>query len=326
MVRVPTSCKGGIRGRFAMYWGIYVMRVEKSSGPGRFGAMRRNANDERTWRRYLWRMTPESVIDAIRAELRRRGSNPYRLARETGLPENSIRYLLDGHEPKLGRLIEVCDALGLQFYVGPPGRLGQGAPPYDWPAAAARRLELLETSAHALNRLVVEEGGDPFPADLRETLGVTGEWESASPGRGVEGFRKVIVVEFAPAAGDGATAQMEEPAGFMWFPSELLARLGVDPAQCAVIGVRGESMEPTLPDGCSILVDRAHRGRRSGGVYVLRTTDEIVVKRCVKKPEDDWWLVSDHPDWADLRWPGDAEILGRVRWMSATVKLGGTGA
>ena len=60
------------------------------------------------------------ITAAIRQEIEARGTNPYRAAKEARLPENSIRYLLDGHEPRAGRLIEICHALGLELYVGPP--------------------------------------------------------------------------------------------------------------------------------------------------------------------------------------------------------------
>ena len=85
-----------------------------------------------------------------------------------------------------------------------------------------------------------------------------------------------------------------------------------------MIGVRGESMEPTLLDGCWILVDRASRDRRTGNIYVLRTKDGIVVKRLAREGGE-WRLVSDHPDWEKLSWPVDAEIVGRVRWMASTL-------
>ena len=42
-------------------------------------------------------------------------------------------------------------------------------------------------------------------------------------------------------------------------------------------------MEPTLPDGCSILVDRSRRRRLGGHVYVVRSPDDgLVVKRLDK--------------------------------------------
>ncbi len=39
---------------------------------------------------------------------------------EAGLPENAIRTVIEGHEPKATRLFEICVALGLELYIGPP--------------------------------------------------------------------------------------------------------------------------------------------------------------------------------------------------------------
>ena len=64
------------------------------------------------------------ITAAIKQEIEARGTNPYRAAREARLPDNSIRYVLDGHEPRAGRLIEICHALGLELYVGPPRKSG----------------------------------------------------------------------------------------------------------------------------------------------------------------------------------------------------------
>ena len=72
--------------------------------------------------------------------------------------------------------------------------------------------------------------------------------------------RPVDVVELAAAAGGGAEALGEEIAGCVWFRQDWLAARGLDPALCAVIRVVGESMEPLLREGDSILVDR-HRLR-----------------------------------------------------------------
>ena len=81
--------------------------------------------------------------------------------------------------------------------------------------------------------------------------------------------------------------------------SELsLGSLSAAAHECRVIRVLGDSMEPTLADGCSILVDRAGRD----GV-------------------DDWRLVSDNPDkqaWPTLHWPDDAPVIGEVRWVGRT--------
>ena len=53
-------------------------------------------------------------------ELERRGTNAYRAAVDAGLPQNAIRSVLRGREPGSDRLAEICRALELEFYVGPP--------------------------------------------------------------------------------------------------------------------------------------------------------------------------------------------------------------
>ena len=88
------------------------------------------------------------------------------------------------------------------------------------------------------------------------------------------------------------------------------------PACCSIIGVMGESMEPTLPEGCVILLDRNQRQRREERIFVLRTEDGLVVKRAGKGTGGRWQLVSDHPRWPDAPRPGGATIIGEVRWMA----------
>ena len=56
-------------------------------------------------------------------------------------------------------------------------------------------------------------------------------------------------------------------------------------------------MEPALPEGSAILVDRARR--RAGGIFVVRAGDDMVVKRLGKDDPCHWYLLSDNdsPDW-----------------------------
>ncbi|MCE2493609.1 MAG: helix-turn-helix transcriptional regulator [Alphaproteobacteria bacterium] len=119
-----------------------------------------------------------------------------------------------------------------------------------------------------------------------------------------------------------AHAASEEVVGRLWFRRDWLDRRGLDPARCVVIGVTGESMEPTLPDGSSILVDRARTRRRQGRVYVLRTGDGLIAKRAGKSDGGGWLLESDHPAWASVPWPADAELLGEVTWTARSL-IGG---
>ena len=101
-------------------------------------------------------------------------------------------------------------------------------------------------------------------------------------------------------------------AGVVWFRRDWLQCLGLDPAQCAVLRMQGESMEPTIAAGSLILVDRSRTRRRDRQIFVLRTAEGIVVKRAARGEYGAWQLAADRPDCEHVAFPGDAVILGRV--------------
>ncbi len=129
------------------------------------------------------------------------------------------------------------------------------------------------------------------------------------------------VYALATSAG-GGVAYDERVTGRLKFRRTWLARHGLFARSCRVIGVVGESMEPTLADGCSILVNHASRRRHLGHIYVVRTGDSLVVKRAGRNPSGAWQLVSDNPDkltWPNRPWPPEAEIVGEFRWAARTL-------
>ena len=128
--------------------------------------------------------------------------------------------------------------------------------------------------------------------------------------------RQVDVMELAAAAGGGATELDETVTGQVWFARHWLDQRGLDAAQCSVIVVKGESMEPTLPDSCSILVARQRKRRKDGKLFVLLTADGLVVKRLSKAPNESWQLQSDHPAWPPVAWSAEVTIIGQVVWMA----------
>ncbi len=61
-----------------------------------------------------------ALIDGIRTALARRRSSVRAAALSAELPVRSVQNVLDGHDPRLSRAAEICRALGLEFYIGPP--------------------------------------------------------------------------------------------------------------------------------------------------------------------------------------------------------------
>lgn len=48
------------------------------------------------------------------------GRSPITVALAANLPREAIRSVLEGHQPSLERAANICEALGLEFYIGPP--------------------------------------------------------------------------------------------------------------------------------------------------------------------------------------------------------------
>ena len=131
------------------------------------------------------------------------------------------------------------------------------------------------------------------------------------------GADPITVHRFDTAAGSG-TLDLDESTikTYAYFRSEWLSRKDLIAERCAIIGVMGESMEPALPDGCVILIDRNRTRRRDGHIFVVRTKNGLIVKRLGKDEKGSWLLVSDHPDWEPVPWPDETVVLGEVKWSA----------
>ena len=190
---------------------------------------------------------------------------------------------------------------------------------FDKLAAAARMLDVSAdylggltedaTPAGQLARALAAATGGQLPDDV-DGLGAT---------RADGDYVGVYVL--AASTGGGPVAYGERVTGRLKFRRAWLARHGLVARHCRVFGVVGESMEPTLADGCSILVNHASRRRRLGGIYVVNSEEGLVVKRAGRDAAGVWQLVSDNPDkltWPNRAWLPDAGIVGEVKWAART--------
>ncbi len=260
-----------------------------------------------------------------------------------GLKSGALHGMLDPARqqvPSLDRGADICAALGLEFYIGPPREGVSGPQDADSAGPPPVPLPDLERTAQSLVRLTSDAGGDPIPEDLRPAL--VERWGIGAPASGLAdlgladpsalavgavnedgmppGARPVDVHGLRAAAGGGALVEGEEVRSQAWFRRDWLDRHGLDPTRCLIVDVAGGSMEPVLPDGCSVLVDRNRRRRYVGRIYLARTDEGLVVKRAGKDGGGGWLLTSesDAPEHAPIPWPADAETIGEVRWMAAS--------
>ena len=132
------------------------------------------------------------------------------------------------------------------------------------------------------------------------------------------GFRGIAVWD--TVAGTRRVSQKPVVTARVLFPTTWLRQEGLDVMNCEIIGVAGESMAPTLPDGCMILVNRNNKNIEDGKIFVIRTDDEFLVRRALKHKSKRWLLSSDNPN--KKAWPTittdvvrNRGIVGEVRWM-----------
>ena len=294
-------------------------------------------------------MKANELAEIIKKELGRQGTNPYRAAKKAGLPDNSIRYILEGKMPSFSRVCEVVEYLNVPLKIGVPTVGDQSNPreagrnanqwreaknlnkiPFNSEISAALDLSDnadLDQILGKITKIKKESCFRDEAAALRQTLDQWLKCHNQPNSQEVESMtslphssaRSVPTIEYEAAAGGGRINLDEAPQkGLVYFKREWLDKHGIDPTQCAVIRVAGDSMEPTLSEGCSILIDRSRVRLKIGYIYVILTEHGLIVKRLGKK-KDIWRLVSDNPAWEQINLPGNADIIGQVIWTARSL-------
>lgn len=124
------------------------------------------------------------------------------------------------------------------------------------------------------------------------------------------------------SAGGGSGVDAEPVVDFLhfkrlWLQTELRAA----PADLFLITVQGESMEPTLSKGDTVLVDRRYQQDVRDGIYALRMGGKLLIKRLQCMPGGVFKVSSDNPAYQpfEVKAPDlqgdDFAIIGRVVWV-----------
>ena len=107
--------------------------------------------------------------------------------------------------------------------------------------------------------------------------------------------------------------------GFMAFEESWVESRDVDLTQCLVVGMEGDRMEPVLPAGALLLVDRRRRRLREGRIFVVRRGPRapLVVKRVVREDGDLTLVADNHRERQPVKWePHGGEVIGEVVWAT----------
>lgn len=239
--------------------------------------------------------------------------------------ESAVRDLKRGRDIQMKTAVALCRELGLEFYIGPPRvealdfeRLG----PAPGETGGARRADIagnIRRAIAGMARAAIGLGHNPIEPELWPVLlAHAGETLPAGNESIAAAADSVTVIELEATAGAGTGGELfrEEQKGLVWFRRGWLERRGLEAANCVIMGVRGKAMQPHIPDGCSILVDRASREWIEGRILVIWGEEiGLAVKRAAEDENGARIMISDNPYWPDVPLPAGARIIGRVRWL-----------
>lgn len=118
--------------------------------------------------------------------------------------------------------------------------------------------------------------------------------------------------------GNGVEVVNEERGEPYAFRSEWLRKKG-NPQNMVIIKASGDSMEPTIYDGDSVLVDKSKKQILSGRIYAFRSDNEIFIKRLRRIEGNRIEVTSDndrfHKPYEINLEAGNIEIIGQVIWI-----------
>lgn len=124
------------------------------------------------------------------------------------------------------------------------------------------------------------------------------------------------------AAGAGQTQVVENHGPKLRFAKSTLSRAGVMPEHAACAFVRGNSMEPVMPDGTCVGVNTADKIIRDGEIYAIDHDGMLRVKYLHRRPGGGVKIVSQN----SAEYPAEeltvdemaatVRLIGRVFWWS----------
>lgn len=148
---------------------------------------------------------------------------------------------------------------------------------------------------------------------------------SARPPR--EAFDYVPLYDAAASAGPGSENSETPTESLLAFRSDWLRYyVGASVQDLFGLTVDGESMEPTLRNRDTILVDKTKAHSRLDGIYVIRDEGTLKVKRLAFLRGRRIRIISDnalYPAQEIEEGAPDFSILGRVIWVGRTIAAGG---
>jgi phage repressor protein C with HTH and peptisase S24 domain len=156
-----------------------------------------------------------------------------------------------------------------------------------------------------------------------EWAGPMETWDSSTPLNDNE-VEIPFYMEVELAAGHGIAEALHYNGPKLRFAKSTLRKSNVDPTNAACVRVNGNSMEPVLPNGSTVGVDKSQTSVIDGKMYAINHDGMLRVKTLYKLPGGGLRLRSYNLDeYPDERLNADqleqVKVIGKVFWYSVLV-------
>ncbi len=161
-------------------------------------------------------------------------------------------------------------------------------------------------------------------AELSRLFDVNPDWLEKGTGSKVlsqniyhEIFLQVPKIKARLSAGGGSFETEPEIKEFYSFRKDWLNKKG-KARDMVLMDIFGNSMEPELKEGDTVLIDQSQKAIFAGAIYAVGLADTIVVKRLEKRPKE-LVLLSENIRYPTMSFSGEemnsVRIIGKVIWV-----------
>ncbi len=134
-------------------------------------------------------------------------------------------------------------------------------------------------------------------------------------------YTEVPLYDIEASAGDGSFFDQEQVSSFLKFRNDWLKREGLHQKDLVAIRVSGDSMDGTLADGDTVLIDRSKK--KPDGVFAIRIGESLRIKRLQMMTDGSIRLSSDNamyqPEVIHPENLNQVEIVGQCYWRGGRV-------
>ncbi|NMC49340.1 MAG: helix-turn-helix transcriptional regulator [Desulfovibrio sp.] len=132
-------------------------------------------------------------------------------------------------------------------------------------------------------------------------------------------YTEVPLREATGSMGGGSTETGTRTVTYLSFRTEWIRSKG-NPGFMSVIRAFGDSMAPTISDGCVVLIDESRRQFVSNKVYYIRHNGQMYIKRLTGNATDIRIVSDQDQSGVPVRADDDFEIIGRCIWMARDIE------